>query len=176
MQGSSCQDLAQMLKVHRTTIARELRRNSLPNGRYDHQLAQLRAQRRRTVASSQPRPKTARLWDEFAQTLRQCPRKMSPEFYHGRSRQIEDRESLSRSWLYELLRRERQQGGDLYKCLPRQGRKYRKLLPSDASSSKIPNRIDIDQRPPLSIPAMPQDTGKWTPSSDTATKAFCLLR
>ena len=65
--GSSCQDLAQMLKVHRTTIARELRRNSLPNGRYDHQLAQLRAQqRRRTVANSQPRPKTARLWDEFA--------------------------------------------------------------------------------------------------------------
>ena len=64
--GSSCQDLAQMLQVHRTTIARELRRNSLPNGRYDHQLAQLRAQRRRTVASSQPRPKTARFWDEFA--------------------------------------------------------------------------------------------------------------
>ena len=73
--GSSCQDIAQMLKVHRTTIARELRRNSLPNGRYDHQLAQLRAQRRRTVASSQPRPKTAELWDEFVQTLRQHPRK-----------------------------------------------------------------------------------------------------
>ena len=31
--GSSCQDIAQMLKVHRTTIARELRRNSLLNGR-----------------------------------------------------------------------------------------------------------------------------------------------
>ena len=56
---------------------------------------------------------------------------------------------MSRSWLYEAVaRRERQQGGDLYKCLPRQGRKYRKRLPSDASSSKIPNRIDIDQRPP----------------------------
>ena len=72
-----------------------------------------------------------------------------PELYHGRTTQVEGRASLSRSWLYELLRRERKQGGDLYTGLPRQGRKYRKRLPSDASSSKIPNRIDLDQRPPV---------------------------
>ena len=104
---------------------------------------------RRSLASSQPRPKTARLWDEFAHCLRLHPRKMSPELYHGRTTQVEGRASLSRSWLYELLHRERKQGGDLYTGLPRQGRKYRKRLPSDASSSKIPNRIDIEQRPPV---------------------------
>ena len=73
---------------------------------------------------------------------------MSPELYHGRTTQVEGRASLSRAWLYELVHRDRHHGGNLYKCLPRQGRKYRKRLPSDASSSKIPNRIDIDQRPP----------------------------
>ena len=145
--GTNCQDLAQMLKVHRTTIARELRRNSLSNGRYDHQLAQLRAQRRRTAASSQVRPGTLEFWQKFAHCLRQHPRKMSPELYHGRTTQVEGRTSLSRAWLYELVHRDRHRGGNLYKCLPRQGRKYRKRLPSDASSSKIPNRIDIDQRP-----------------------------
>ena len=147
--GSTYQDLAEILKIHRTTISREVRRNSDLNSRYDHQEAHQLAPTRRALASSQPRPKTALLWDEFAHCLRLHPRKMSPELYHGRTTQVEGRASLSRSWLYELLRRERKQGGDLYTGLPRQGRKYRKRLPSDASSSKIPNRIDIDQRPPV---------------------------
>ena len=146
--GTSCKDLAKMLDKHPTTIARELHRNSDANGHYDAQEAHRLAQTRRSRASSQPRPETALLWDEFAQTLRQHFRKMSPELYHGRTTQVEGRASLSRSWLYELLHRERQQGGDLYTGLPRQGRRYRKRLSSDASSSKIPNRIDIDQRPP----------------------------
>ena len=146
--GTSCKDLANMLDKHPTTIARELHRNSDANGHYDAQEAHRLAQTRRVRASSQPRPQTARLWAEFAQALRQYSRKMSPELYYGRTTQVEGRVSLSRSWLYELLHRARQQGGDLYKCLPRQGRKYRKRFPSDASSSKIPNRIDIDQRPP----------------------------
>ncbi|MXZ55286.1 MAG: IS30 family transposase [Gammaproteobacteria bacterium] len=115
--GTSCKQIAKMLGKHPTTVSREVR------------------------------CKTAQLWQEFAQTLRLHPRKLSPELYHGRKTPIDGQESLSGSWLYELLHRDRHQGGDLYTGLPRRGRKYRKRLPSDASSSKIPHRIDIDQRP-----------------------------
>ena len=146
--GSSCTDIARMLHRHRTTVSREVRRNALPNGRYDSQLAQQRAQIRRSEASSQPRPQTAQRWQEFAACLRQHPRKMSPELYHGRCTQVAEKPSLSPSWLYELLRRDRAQGHQLYQCLPRQGRKYRRRAPGHASASKIPFRVDIEQRPP----------------------------
>ena len=55
--GSTCQDIAQMLKVHNTTIARELLRlNSDLNGHYDHQEAHRLAHTRRSLAKSR-RPK-----------------------------------------------------------------------------------------------------------------------
>ena len=146
--GTSYQQIARMLDKHPTTVSREVRRNSLQNARYHAQAAQVRARRRRSKANAQPRRQTVRLWEEFAQMLRQRPRKLSPELYHGRKTQIDGQASLSCSWLYELLHRDRQQGGDLYTCLPRRGRNYRKRRASGASSSKIPNRIDIDQRPP----------------------------
>ena len=92
------------------------------------------------------RAKGSTLWSGICPDLRQqCPWKISPELYHGSTRQVEDRESLSRSWFYELLSRERQQREDLYKWLPCQ---CRKRLPLDASISEVPNRIDVDQRPP----------------------------
>ena len=157
--NSTYSDIAQMLKVHRTTVSREVRRNSDDHGHYDPHIAHRLAQERCSHANSQPRPKTAQLWQEFAQTLRLHPQKSSPLIYHGRTTQIERRTSLSRSWLYELLHRDRRQGGDLYTCLPRRGRKYRKQLASGASRSKIPNRIDIDQRPPEV--ATRQSPGHW---------------
>ena len=77
--GTSCKDLAKMLDKHPTTIARELHRNSDANGHYDAQEVHRLAPTRRSRASSQPRPETALLWDEFAHCLRLHSRKMSPE-------------------------------------------------------------------------------------------------
>ena len=55
--------------------------------------------------------------------------------------------SLSPSWIYVLLWRLRAQGDQLFQCLPRQGRKYRRRQPDPASANKIPFRVDIEQRP-----------------------------
>ena len=107
-----------MLHTHRTTVSREVRRNSISNGHYDYQLAQQQAQQRRSEASAQPRPKTAHSWQEFAACLRQHPRKMSPELYHGRCTQVVEKLFLSPSWFYEFLRGDRAQGSQLYRCLP----------------------------------------------------------
>ena len=46
--GSTYQDLAEILKIHRTTISREVRRNSDLNSRYDHQEAHRLAPTRRS--------------------------------------------------------------------------------------------------------------------------------
>ena len=169
--GSSCQNLAQMLKVHRTTIARELRRNSPPNGRYDHQQAHQRAQCRRTVARSQRRPKTAELWDEFAQTLRQHPRQMSPELYHGRTTQVEGRVSLKvahgcTNW-YIGIDTTVETSISVYLAKVENIANDCPVMPVAAKSRT--GLISTNDRR-LSIPATPLDTGKWTLSSATATK------
>lgn len=46
------------------------------------------------------------------------------------------------------MHRDRAQGNQLYQCLPRQGGKYRRRTPRHAGASKIPLRVDIEQRPP----------------------------
>ena len=73
---------------------------------------------------------------------------MSPELYHGRTTQVEGRASLSRAWLYELVHRDRHHGGNLYKCLPRQGRKYRNDCPVMPVAAKSRTGLISDQRPP----------------------------
>ena len=79
-------------------------------GRYDHQ----QAQHRRTVARSQPRPKTVGRIRPNATTT---SAENVAGTYHGRTTQVEERASLSRAWLYELVHRDRHHSGNLYKCL-----------------------------------------------------------
>lgn len=60
-QGTNCTEIAKMINKHRTTVVRELRRNSREQGHYVAGLAHQRTQHRRSEASSQPRPKNAPL-------------------------------------------------------------------------------------------------------------------
>ena len=52
--NSTYSNIAQMLKVHRTTVSREVSRNCDDHGHYDPQLAHRRAQERCSHANSQP--------------------------------------------------------------------------------------------------------------------------
>ncbi|MXZ55707.1 MAG: hypothetical protein F4227_01815 [Gammaproteobacteria bacterium] len=100
--------MAKTLKVHRTTIAREVRRNADENGHYDAARAHQRAQERCSVANAQPHAQTAHLWEQFTHQLQEHSRHRSPAGYQGRM-QYEGQECLSRSWLYVLLQRDREQ-------------------------------------------------------------------
>ena len=172
--GTSYKDLAKMLDKHPTTIARELRRNSDANGRYNALEAHRLAQTRRSRASSQPRPKTPELWGEFAQTLRQYSRKMSPELYHGRMTQVEGRASLSRSWGCTSCCTANANRGEIF--IPVYLAKVESIangcpvMPVAAKSRTGSISTNVRRQ---SMPATPQDIGKWTPSSDTVIKGCC---
>ena len=147
VQGWTYTAIAKQTNRHRTTISRELRRNTLENGDYVPTEAHQQAQHRRSEASSQPRATTVQRFQEFADWLRQHSGKTSPELYHGRCTKVLGKPSLSISWLYILIWCLRAQGNKLFQCLPRHGTKYRRRAPNTASASKIPDRVDIDARP-----------------------------
>ena len=100
--GASYTAIAKKVNKHRTSISRDLRRNSLEHGDYVPTEAHQRAQQRRSEASSQPRPETAQRFHEFADQLRQRRWKYSPQQHHGRFTQVLGKPSLSPSWIYVL--------------------------------------------------------------------------
>ena len=70
----------------------------------------------------------------------------SPEQIAGRLK-VENKQSCGRQTIYNYIARDKRAGGQLYKKL-RHGKPYRKRH-TKAGRHKIPNRVDIDQRPDI---------------------------
>jgi len=139
--GFSRGAIAQKLGRDRSTIHRELGRNSGGRG-YRHKQAQRMAQRRRAAASSVRWRFTPELWAEIVEKLREG---WSPEQISGRFR-LEGR-AVSRQRIYDLIRADRKAGGDLWKTLRRRGRKANWKGGRHAGRGHIPDRVDISERP-----------------------------
>lgn len=148
--GTSGKKIAEIVGCHPSTISRELRRNAAPDRSYDGSRAQQRAQDRSSKANSRPQPETQEIWQRFQDYLT-APgldrRLRSPERFHGRESMVAGLNTLSRSWLYALIARDRSHGGELFRFLPRPGKAYVSKVDRAASSSRIPNRVDISERP-----------------------------
>ncbi|MCF8056579.1 MAG: hypothetical protein K9K37_08060 [Desulfocapsa sp.] len=56
--------------------------------------------------------------------------------------------SLHHETIYQFILSDKNNGGQLYKHLRLQGKTYRKRYGSANNKSGIPNRVDIDERPP----------------------------
>lgn len=136
--GWSQSSIAKRLNRHRSTISRELKRNSI-NLVYRGQTAQKISHRRRCTAHkamftnktiiNHIRRKLRQQWspEQIVGTLRHCP--------------------VSHQWIYRYIRRDKSQGGTLYLNLRQARNPLRKRYGSNAVQSTIPNRIDISQRP-----------------------------
>ena len=143
----SLSQIAKELGVHRSTISREVKRNTAADfkGLYCYGVAQKEAETRRSKASSGK--KFGMLTDEVIAYIHQrLQLHTSPDVISGEMR-LKQNISVSKNTIYRYIKQDRRNGGVLYRLLPHHGKPYR---PSNKDVKvKIIGRIGIEQRPPI---------------------------
>lgn len=142
--GDSAIKIAKALKVHYTTVNRELNRNS-ENCSYQQETAQAKSTLRRSNSS---RAKKRMHRNVIAIIKQKLELQWSPVQISGflKKRAIAD---ISHETIYKYIWDDKRQGGFLYKHLRHQGKKYNKRGHKLAGRGCIIARIDIDQRPQI---------------------------
>lgn len=150
-EGKSCSFIAGKIGCNKSTISRELRRNSGQRG-YRHKQANEMANMRILEKARNRRKITERIWDDVKALL---AKGWSFEQISGRRRMCGDVHFVCRETLYkEYYSRQRlviagKSDEDL-PALPQRRKKRRRRGAKkykDAGRGKIPNRRDIDERP-----------------------------
>jgi len=143
--GHSQAAIARQIGVNRSTISRELDRNSGKRG-YRFKQAQEKASRRRKTASLLPRkmkPDLVSLIDEKV-----TQEQWSPDQISGWLRK-QGIASISHERIYQHIWANKKNGGNLYVQLRHSGKKYNKRKGKTSGRGLIPNRVDIDRRPAI---------------------------
>lgn len=145
--GLSHAEIAWDLAVHRSTIWRELRRNSMSTGYYIH-CAQEKADERQQRRRCFPRKMTPKLVAFIEAKLKQgwSPQQISGWLKHRQNKLP----AVSHERIYQHVWRNKWEGGKLYRRLRHRGRKYRQCgTRYSGGRGRIPNRVDIDERPAI---------------------------
>jgi IS30 family transposase len=129
------------LSISESTFYRELKRNSRPRS-YNAKYAQMLADERQ----KEQHVKTRLTQDMFSYIKRKIKLYWSPDQIVGTARD-EGVQMLSYVTIYKLIRKDRQQGGELYKYLRNSGKKYKKKYGSSDKRGQIPDKVPIEQRP-----------------------------
>lgn len=126
-----------------STISRELRRNRGQRGYRPKQAHSKARERRHTPRSTKMIPAVI-AWIEEKLNEEYSPEQISGVMH------IQVGVRVSHERIYQHIWRDKQQGGDLYRKLRIAGRnKRRKRYGKKDWRGKIPNRVDIDQRPAI---------------------------
>lgn len=129
----------------KSVISREIKRNfDKISGKYIAAFAQDKCQSRH-----KEKLKHIKYTPEMKRFVKtQLALDFSPEQICGRAK-LEGKECVSHESIYQDIWKNKIEGGDLYKRLRRQGRKYRKRGSLKDTRGLIKNRVDIDQRPAI---------------------------
>lgn len=159
--GASQESIAGVLGVSQSTVSREICRNRGQRG-YRFKQAEAKAQARQAIRSK-PRKLTASVRRKIEAKLRQM--RWSPEQVSGWLR--DQGIKLSHERIYQMIWQDKRDGGNLWRCLRRRGKRYNKRAGKNAGRGLIPNRIDISERP--AIVARKARLGDW--EGDTVVSA-----
>jgi IS30 family transposase len=138
-QGFSAADIARCINVHRSTVGREIKRNS--SGQcYQPDVAEILTQKRRQQSTKYRVPPDIVVYVEWALSL-----DWSPEQISAVGKRIGYR--VSHEWIYRHVAADKASGGQLFWHLRQGHKRYRrgkhgKRLP-------IPNPVSIDERPAI---------------------------
>jgi transposase, IS30 family len=138
--GHSYTEIAQVIRVHKSTISREIARNSSVRS-YQPLPAQQKALHRRRPPVYRI---SAEVWEHVYRLLQQD---WSPEQISGRLKR-EHQIRLSPEWIYQYVFANRRLGGTLFQHL-RQLRKRKKRGRASGRQGRLPNIISIDLRPAI---------------------------
>jgi transposase, IS30 family len=146
--------IATVLGVNKSTITREIQRNSGDAG-YRFKQAQRLSESRRSEASRAPLKMTADCIDLVEEKL---AIRWSPVQISGWMK-LNLGYSVSHERIYQHIWRDKKDGGNLYKYLRHGRKKYNKRSGKNAGRGCIPGRVDIDERP--KIVEQKQRIGDW---------------
>jgi len=149
--GHPQSEIAVVLKRHKSTISREVRRNRGLRGYRPQQAQHLALARREAKAKPRIAPGT---WKWVESLLRE---EWSPEQVSGWL-SMEQGLQVSHEWIYQHVDADKRRGGDLHAHLRCQKRR-RKRYGSNDRRGQIRGRVSIDERP--EIVAERSRTGDW---------------
>jgi IS30 family transposase len=140
--GHSQTEIAKELDVHKSTISRELSRNTGERG-YRPKQAHEKARERHAKATPTKRI-SVETWKVVEEKLRQD---WSPEQVSG---WLEKRQEIriSHEWIYQHILADQQAKGDLYTHLRQYGKRRKRYGKYDRRG-KLPNRVSIEERPQM---------------------------
>lgn len=144
-QNKSQANIARQIGKDRSSICRELKRNSSAGnyGVYTSKPAQRRRDERRLNSN---RKKVLTKEMEAYITDKLVKEQWSPEQISGRSKLLGN-EIVSHETIYQFIYRNKKQGGDLYTHLRRSHRKRHKRKNINTNRGIIKDRISIEKRP-----------------------------
>lgn len=139
--GISQAEIARRLGRSASTVSRELGRNGGCK-RYEAEAAQRKSDKRRRQARKYSKHTPALVaWVDARLREQWSPEQISGSMRaHGYS-------LVSHEWIYRHIARDQAQGGTLWRELRHRRKKYRKRYGSGKRSSRIPNRVGIEERP-----------------------------
>ena len=123
---------------------------------YRFKQAHEKASQRREEASDKPRKMTPDLVELIEEKLTQ--EQWSPDQISGRLAK-DGVAFISHERIYQHVWKDKKDGGTLYLHLRHSGKKYNRRKGKNSGRGLIPNRVDIDQRPP--IVAAKSRIGDW---------------
>ncbi|MEH6628769.1 MAG: IS30 family transposase [Motiliproteus sp.] len=138
-QGYRPAAIAKTISVHRSTVYRELGRNSTGGG-YDPGHAHQQVLKRRVAATKYKIPSLTVEYVELGLSFH-----WSPEQISGVSRMIN--RPVSHEWIYRHIAADKAAGGKLYKVLRQGHKRYRRGV--NTKRCVIPDPRSIDERPSI---------------------------
>lgn len=143
-QGHSKTAIAKTIKIHKSNVSRELKRNcDSRSGKYTSDLAE-----RKRLNRQKERSRYSKLTPALNHRMESLLREdYSPEQVRGYLTK-EGEDTMSTEYIYQLIWADKKAGGDLYTHLRRKGRRYQKRRSSKLSRG-ITGRVDIKHRPAI---------------------------
>jgi len=139
--GLTKAEIADKLGFHRSTISREIQRNTGGRG-YRPQQAQRLASEREASKHGPYKMNPVIM----TQIIERLELKWSPEQISNRLR-LDGEESVSTETIYKFIDDDRKEGGELWRHLRRSGRSRKRRFPSADRRGKIQNARPLTERP-----------------------------
>lgn len=153
--GDSLSTIARELDVNKSTISREIKRNSGQKG-YRYRQANEKAIQRRQDSNNAKHKMTPELTYKIEEKINLA---WSPVQISGRLKKENAGVSVSHETIYKHIWANKRKGGMLYKKLRHSGKRYNKRGKGKVGRGCIQNRVDIDDRP--SIVEKKSRLGDW---------------
>ena len=135
----SLSGIANLISVSKSTVSREIKRNSNMYRHYVATDAQQFSEMRKSIPR-RPGKLTKEDWRDIEQCLK---RHWSPETIAG-VRKRDGKRCVSVEWMYHIVRLDKERGGNLYTYLPHRLKHRRRPV---SSHIPIKDRVSIDERP-----------------------------